>query len=166
MYIIRVLKQMFNGDLHEILDGKFDNTSIELVEVDFSNANLTGIDLGSLFVILTSFRNATLTNVDLSETSLRGSDFKNATFSDTLLNNSDWYNALNIEKPQFEHIKGEVLKCPKPYHDPTYAAFIEGVNNRYGISYEHYGAAHQQQLKDQWKKYSVSGGLCELADLR
>ena len=164
--ILSLLKTLLNNDLHGALSNKLARSKIELVEVDLSDANLTGVDLSDLFIILSNFRNANLTNADFSDTLLRGSDFKGATFHKTAMANADWFNSFNLDKAQFNEIAGDVLKCPHTFEDPSFRPFIEDVNSRYGIPYENYDASHQNDLKAQWRTYSGAGGLCEFADRR
>jgi hypothetical protein len=141
-------------------------SNIELVGVDFSDTNLMGLDFSDLFVILDNFRHSNLANADFSKDQLRGSDFKGAIFENTSLAKSDWYNAFNLEKNQFDRISDKILKCPSPYTDPTFKPFIDEVNKHYGIQFESYPRNHQKQLEDQWHTYSAPGGLCEVAEKR
>jgi hypothetical protein len=76
--------------------------------------------------------------------------------------NADWYNSFNLDKTQIAKVVGGLLKCPTGFSERRPDPFIKAVNDRYGTQYENYGARHQQRLKEQWRNYSVAGGLCEI----
>jgi uncharacterized protein YjbI with pentapeptide repeats len=164
--LIAALNTLTDYDLHQVLANQLAKSKAELVEVDFSGANLRGVNFSDLFMIVSNFRNTDLTGADLSDTLLRGSDFKGATLTKTAMESADWFNTFNIEKPQFEQLSGSVLQCPQSYADLSFKPFMDAVNSRYGISYENYSHSHQQELKEQWRKYGAPGGLCELAERR
>ncbi len=162
--IVMFLKKLTNNDLQSVLNNELE--SREFLEVDFSNANLSGLSFKNAFIVLTTFRNANLSNVDLSETDLRGSDFRGAVFNQTSLEDADWYNSFNLNETQLAATVGSLLKCPSPFNDPAFSAFIKDVNDRYGIHYDSYTREHQHQLKDQWQKYGSPNGLCEMVGRR
>lgn len=84
----------------------------------------------------------------MTNASLRGSDFRNAIMKNAVINNADWFNSFNIERKELQAIYGDILKCPTPYSDPTFKAFIEYVNNNYGIKYDNYANGHKHDLQD------------------
>jgi pentapeptide repeat protein len=162
--IVAALKRLWNNDLTSVLDSDLEGT--ELVEVDFSRANMTGLSLKGAFILLSKFQGVNLTDADLTNASIRGSDFRNAILKNTMLTNADWFNSFNVDKKQLEMAAGDLLKCPPQFADPSFRPFIEYVNANYGIHFENYGTAHKHDLEDHWKKYSARGGLCEMVEQR
>ncbi len=162
--IIELLEQLSNDDLQTVLRGELRDR--ELVDVDFTNANLSGLSLKGAFAVLSTFRNANLTNVDLSGASLRGVDFRGAIFGDTKLSETDWYNSFNLSRRQLEQTDGELLPCPASSKDESFSKFIADVDGRYGITFRNYEHEHQQALKDQWQSYMSPDGLCAFVEKR
>jgi uncharacterized protein YjbI with pentapeptide repeats len=162
--IVEFLKQLSGNDLQSILRGELEDR--ELVGVEFTNANLSGLSLKGAFAILSKFRNANLTNADLSSTSIRGADFRGAVLRNTSLANSDWYNSFNLDKTQISEVTGDLLPCPRVSGHGAFTSFIADVDQRYGIAYRNYTRAHQQELKDQWQNYTSPGGLCDFVEHR
>jgi hypothetical protein len=162
--IIAALKQLWGNDLKAAIDGDLDG--VEFVGADLSRADLSGMSLKQAFIIISKVQGANLTNVDLTDASMRGSDFRNAIFKEAMISNADWFNSFNFEKRQIDSVKGDVLKCPEPYADPTFKPFIDYVDNNYGIRFENYTNSHKHDLQDYWKKYGAPGGLCEMVAQR
>jgi uncharacterized protein YjbI with pentapeptide repeats len=163
--ILSALKVLSNNSLKTVLaSDSLEGT--ELVEVDFSSADLSNMSLKDTFLILSKMRDANLAGADLSGASLRGTNFGGAVFKETSMSNADWFNAFNFTKAQMEGVVGDVKKCPTPFNDPSFRAFIDEVNRTYGITYENYGSSHRAKLNDQWRKYGAPGGLCEFVKHR
>jgi hypothetical protein len=160
--IVLALKKMTNNKISSVVDNEFQ--SEELVEVDFSKADLSGVNFDDSFVILSNFRNADLSHASLKDASVRGIDFSGTRFEETNMEHADWFNSFNLEKSQIRKFQGSALTCPNNYRDPTFKPYIDAVNEKYGISFENYGFAHQRKLMKQWTIYSAPGGACELLD--
>jgi hypothetical protein len=158
--ILAAIKTLSNNSLKTALASD-DLESKELVEVDFSRADLSNMSLKEAFLILSKMQDANLTGADLSDADLRGTNFGGAVLKDTSMANADWFNAFNFTKDQLNGVVGEIKKCPTPFNDPSFKAFIDEVNHTYGITYENYDASHRAKLNEQWRKYSAPGGLCE-----
>lgn len=160
--IVSALKKMTNNDIRSVVNDEFQ--SEELVGVDFSMTNLSGMNFEDSFMILSNFRNANLSRASLKNGDVRGVDFSGTQFDRTNMENSDWFNSFNLDKSQIDKFEGAVLTCPGNYRDPTFKSYIESINEKYGISFQNYDSAHQRRLMNQWKVYSAPGGACEFLD--
>jgi hypothetical protein len=162
--ILEALKKLSNSNLRSILRDELENR--ELVDVDLSNTDLSGVSLRGAFAILSDFRNANLSSADLSDTALRGSDFRGARLKNASMSDADWFNSFGLSAEQLSEVTGPLSKCPEAYRDASFAPFIGSVDSRYGISYKNYPRDHQQKLKDQWKVYTSPKGLCDTVERR
>jgi hypothetical protein len=155
------------GDLRKAFsDGFF--YKIDLVEVNFRGANLSGVGFEKAFVIWADFTDADLRDSSFEGAWIRLSDFSNAKLQGANFQGVDWFNAVGFTAETLKASKadsGTILQCPGQNHEIyDEAAFIQKHDSLYTrFKYREFSKYTREKIHIVWKQYAGPEGLCAAA---
>jgi hypothetical protein len=158
------LIKLRNHDLRkDFLDDPL--TDLDMVGLDFSNVNASGVKFTKSFLIGSNFRGADLRETDFSGTYLRNVLFQGASLAGATFSDADWFDAEGFTAEQFSTLNRKGLKsCPADSKGRySLQLFIKFANSQYAVNYEDWGDDEQKGAAQFWAEYMRPGGLCAAA---
>lgn len=136
----RPLKEYFGAKRLEGLD---------LVRMDFSGADLTGISFSGSFLILSTFAGSDLSGANLSKCYIRNVNFSDARLADADFSGSDWFNALGLCLAQIQEAKIGTLRAMPRTSDELFRF----LKRNYGIPFDKWKPEGRRQVVESWASY-------------
>ncbi len=159
--IINAVKAIRRADFRrEFQGGELEGA--DLVMADFRNVELGGVSFKGAFLIESDFSGADLVGVNFAKAHIRNAKFVAARLAEVDLTEADWFNALGLTEGQLRAAKrGTVARCPPDniggYSEQGFAKYLP---SKYGFPFESWSEGVQMELKDTWREYGKSNGLC------
>jgi len=166
--LVELMMKFKNYDLRKAVPKTFFSQA-DLVGVNFSKGNLSGLEFEGAFMITADFKGANLENANLQDAFVRYADFTGAKLSAAKLNNLDWFNAVGFTADQLSKAApNTVVMCPgeneKRYDE---AGFIKKHDSLYArVRFADFDKKNADDFRVLWAHYAGPTGACGLLRAR
>jgi serine/threonine protein kinase len=152
--IFKVLIAATHGRLASwFANGELEN--LDLYEMDFSGAHLTGVSFRGAFLVGANFAGSDLTHASFAGAWIRNVNFEAANLSVVDFTDADWFNTLGLTEVQIRAAQIHTLpECPE-----NVKSMHRYLDARYGFPFASWPSRQQRELGAAWRQYWRPGGL-------
>jgi len=152
--VLESIMRLRGKDLAGLFIGR-ELDGLDLVQMDFSNANLRAVSFRDAFLIQSNFEGANLDGASFSGAFIRNVKFRKASIRNTDFTDADWFNASGLDSAQLALSKIETLMAC-PVNVDSLQAYL---HDSYEVPFSAWPTSVQDELFQTWRQYLVPGGL-------